>query len=808
MKQILKFFIWCYAVIFCSPGIVHAQQPAAVPEVKLRFLKPKSHDEEDIRIERDSIRVLRLMIAGNVYQTERHINYCFDEAAGRYNFRDVLKYIQPILGLGDVTIANLKTSFGGDERNMHSAPDEFALALKYSGINVLMHANMHAAHIDKSTLSRTRELIYDLGMYHTGAYVDNMQRLGNFPLIINKKGFRIAILNYAILQNRPSISRNFIINEADKLYIERDLRMARISNPDFTIVYFDWGNNLQNIPSASQIELAQYCFQQGADMVVGTHPNAPMRIDYIPYYKNGSITDGIVAYSLGNLIASNDEIYNRNGYVLDIELVKNNFTNETRLGEWGVIPVYTHYDTVIAKGKMKFFSVPCSSVESGEILPDMPYIEKRRAVNSAYNIRQLMGAAADEIQYNLNENIANNVMETIDLTHAALNNRYSQKREKDVPRGNPPVLPVATVGSNNPPSLAAIYGSDAPGAVTGTPSATTATQSSTSGANSPSAGVPVSSVNSTAVTSSVHVNSSVSMAHVEGPYSSSSGSTVSSKATEDTHTVKHFSPAGDRAANVAQDAQNTVAENLRRIYPGEGYTSEAGANKHSSENSVAGAPVPVSHSQLADNTQNRSSRYDYRSTATSDNTSKYSTSVQDTRNPQSANRPDNSSHVHAENTRTHQNTNEGQSATRNVTHENKPNSGTGINKVNSATTDPADRAEKININKATPDVLVNDKPLSVDPGIKKINELNVKLVVDTFYRIQFYALQRMIPLDTNYYTHLKGYEVIEEDGKFKYLLGKYRSYEECERYWKSQILPRYKGSFIVKYVDGKRITEK
>ncbi|HLP51042.1 MAG TPA: hypothetical protein VK154_09185, partial [Chitinophagales bacterium] len=75
---------------------------------------------------------------------------------------------------------------------------------------------------------------------------------------------------------------------------------------------------------------------------------------------------------------------------------------------------------------------------------------------------------------------------------------------------------------------------------------------------------------------------------------------------------------------------------------------------------------------------------------------------------------------------------------------------------------------------------------------------------DTVYRIQFYALKTYIPLDTNYYTHLKGYETRLEENLYKYMLGKFKSYEECERYWKNNIQPRYKQSFIVKFVNGKK----
>ncbi len=91
--------------------------------------------------------------------------------------------------------------------------------------------------------------------------------------------------------------------------------------------------------------------------------------------------------------------------------------------------------------------------------------------------------------------------------------------------------------------------------------------------------------------------------------------------------------------------------------------------------------------------------------------------------------------------------------------------------------------------------------------MEKVDGKESTMKYDTTYRIQFYALKKAIPLDTNYYTHLKGYEIVEENGYYKYMLGRYKSYEDCLRFWKNQIQPRYKESFIVKYVDGRRSFE-
>src|ERR1043165_1297656 len=297
-----------------------------------RLLQQK-HDDNIEKI--DSFSKLHLMIAGNIYQTEKHAAYAYDKTTGKYDYKSELKYIQPLLNLGDITIANLKTSFSNDAKNMFSSPDEFGLALKYAGINALMHANVHIANISKATLKRTDDVLDAYDIFHTGAFMDNIQRNGNYPLIMNRKGFKIAILNYTNLTSRPSQSREFVINEADRTVMDRDMRLVHAYKPDFTIVYFDWGANMQDLPSMAQQELAQYVFQAGANLVVGTHPNTPMRIDLMNYTYNGVPREGIIAYSLGNLISSNEEIRNRNGYIIDMELRKNNFTRETSVNEIG-----------------------------------------------------------------------------------------------------------------------------------------------------------------------------------------------------------------------------------------------------------------------------------------------------------------------------------------------------------------------------------------------------------------------------------------------------------------------------------------
>lgn len=391
-----------------------------------KIIPRKLETDEAAEFEKiDSFRTIQLVIAGNIYKSEQQIKSAYNATERKYDFNHELKYVQPIMNLGDITIANLKTSFTGDNASPYSAPDEFAVALKYSGINALMMANTNTANISKAGLERTHELLKNVDVIHTGAFSSNIQRNGNCPMILFRKGFRIAVLNYALLQVRSSISNDFIINLADRNTIERDIRAAKMQDADFIIIYFDWGTNIQDIPSYYQQQLARLSFELGAGLVVGTHPNTVQYMEYLEYFYRGQQAEGLVVYSLGNLISGSSKPKDLNGILLDVELKKNNFTGQVKLGSYGFIPIWNYYDTTTVKGQTKVYALPSAAVQSGDVFKGIPYIEQRRAANSAFEIRKMLGTHSDEIQYNITDNVVNNVDETIHLINASLNNKLS-----------------------------------------------------------------------------------------------------------------------------------------------------------------------------------------------------------------------------------------------------------------------------------------------------------------------------------------------------------------------------------------------
>lgn len=386
----------------------------------------------------DSFRILHLMLAGNIYQSDYQIKHAYNPQTKKYDFSSELRYIDPILNLGDVVVANLKTGFTGDNSNPFSAPDEFALALKYSGVNNCAMANQNTAYLDKKGLVRTKKALEIFDIRSTGAFQDNLIRNGNYPLLINRKGFKIALLNYTSSSQRPSVSRDFIINQIDHVQIERDMKLARSMDPDFIIVYLDWGGNYQEYPAYSQEALARFILEQGANLIVGTFPNTVQRIDIIDYYYEAKQRQGLVCYSLGNLLSSSTEERTKCGVVMDIDLKKNNYTGETHMGDYGFIPVWTYYDTVTDKKKV--YVLPAAAVEQNLLFNNLPKDERKKMSSNIMYVRKMLGRSSDEIQYNLSEIVVENVAQSTLLTNAPLNNRFNPFDEKGLEKSGAPTV--------------------------------------------------------------------------------------------------------------------------------------------------------------------------------------------------------------------------------------------------------------------------------------------------------------------------------------------------------------------------------
>lgn len=131
---------------------------------------------------------------------------------------------------------------------------------------------------------------------------------------------------------------------------ERDLiaqQMAAMRpNCDVLVVSCHWGEEGWHEPTDFQRETAQFLVDNGADLIIGTHPHVTQTAEWM------TAADGheaFVTYSLGNFISAQASPDNMIGLVLDITFEKTTQPDGTvslALREPRLWPVVTQYEAV------------------------------------------------------------------------------------------------------------------------------------------------------------------------------------------------------------------------------------------------------------------------------------------------------------------------------------------------------------------------------------------------------------------------------------------------------------------------------
>ncbi len=264
---------------------------------------------------------LSLLVMGDIMQHKDQINSAYNAETGEYQY-NTFNYVQHIVSEADVSIANLEFTLGGPPYSGYpqfSAPDEVAVAIQNAGVDYLVTANNHSCDRRKKGIVRTIEVLDSLNFPHTGTYSNIEEKKTSYPLVIEKKGFRIALLNYTYGTNGIPVPEGTIVDLIDKNNIKKDLLLAKSYLVDKVLVFVHWGLEYQRNPSSEQVDLANFYFDNGADFVIGSHPHVIQKMKN-SFNKQDS-KDEIVVYSLGNYVSHQRSRYRDGGAMVQINLL-------------------------------------------------------------------------------------------------------------------------------------------------------------------------------------------------------------------------------------------------------------------------------------------------------------------------------------------------------------------------------------------------------------------------------------------------------------------------------------------------------
>jgi poly-gamma-glutamate synthesis protein (capsule biosynthesis protein) len=325
---------------------------------------------------------LSLLFIGDVMGHDSQISAAENRQNGTYNYDEVFQYIKPVLSDADIAIANLEVTLAGRPYTGYpqfSSPAELAAACKNAGIDYFVTANNHAADRGRKGVISTINKLDSMGIPHTGTFLNAASRDTLTPLMINKNGISIALLNYTYGTNGIRVPYPVIVDSLDQTKVLRDIEKAKTKKADVIVLFVHWGREYDTIPSREQNSLARLFLSKGADLVIGSHPHVIQKMVWAKNEADGK--DALVTYSLGNFVSNQRQPKTDGGSLVRIQLVKENGSVKITSAGYYLTWVYTPIENF----RKKFFILPCSEFEnkSDFFSTDTQYIQMKKFVKDS-----------------------------------------------------------------------------------------------------------------------------------------------------------------------------------------------------------------------------------------------------------------------------------------------------------------------------------------------------------------------------------------------------------------------------------------
>ncbi|MEM1119405.1 MAG: CapA family protein [Bacteroidota bacterium] len=321
----------------------------------------------------DSLDQIKLLFVGDIMQHQPQIKSAEIVRNKSYDYESCFKYVSPIIRKADLAIGNLEVTLPGrppyQGYPQFRSPDDLAKGLKRSGFDLLVTANNHSNDAGRTGVVNTIKTLKSHGFYQTGTFKNAEERSLCYPLIVHKNNFKLGFLNYTYDTNGLKTRPPTVVNYIDTVQMKKDLKLAKLLNPDFLIVIMHWGKEYKLVESKKQSRLADWLFQNGADLVIGAHPHVVQPIKLLPTQLATSnqqpATSNLVVYSMGNFISNQTKTNTDGGIMVEIDLTKDTKTNQTQLARHQYIPVW-RYIQKDRKGGRKYFAIPVAAFEDGQ----------------------------------------------------------------------------------------------------------------------------------------------------------------------------------------------------------------------------------------------------------------------------------------------------------------------------------------------------------------------------------------------------------------------------------------------------------
>ena len=289
----------------------------------------------------ESIKTVKIAAVGDILCQMDMIEDAYSD--GNYDFYNMFSNITKYVQNSDIAIGTLETNFVDNNYSgyaKYNAPIEFLQAVKKSGINLVSIAHNHQLDYGIEGRNTTIEKIQDEDISVTGIANNAENEEKEFTGIIKEindikiafLGYTYGVSNSARLTEDEKSSSNIYSEEL----VSKDLQYAK-QNSNYIVVIMHWGNVNDNTISEEQNNITGFLVNNGADMILGSHPSVVEPMQMLQDSEGKNI---LVAYSLGNYISSLKYENADVELILNIQIAKSPDSEKAVLQKVDYTPIY------------------------------------------------------------------------------------------------------------------------------------------------------------------------------------------------------------------------------------------------------------------------------------------------------------------------------------------------------------------------------------------------------------------------------------------------------------------------------------
>lgn len=275
-----------------------------------------------------------------------------------YDYVPIFGILKDFIASADYSVCSLVTTFAEGANYtaypLFKSPTDLAASIAQVGFNLVNTATSHCVDSFKDGIDYTLYTLDAAGLSHVGTYRTQEERdaSGN-RYMADINGINVAFLAYTCDTNSvpvagfeyaASICALDYLGGGTKIdydLMQADISSAREAGADIVFVFMSWGTEFATEPNEQQVEIADFLFENGADIIIGGHCRVPQRMELRTVKDaEGNERTGFICYSLGNMLSCQNDEYTDISALVNIQLTKDTDTGEVWISDVSYKPIY------------------------------------------------------------------------------------------------------------------------------------------------------------------------------------------------------------------------------------------------------------------------------------------------------------------------------------------------------------------------------------------------------------------------------------------------------------------------------------